>query len=182
MAGASTGADVFGASTETPFGFGQTTNPYEPAGYTRGYLPISIANFGLVNSENASRFSGVAFQANANCQFYKPPNATSLIVSGYYWSENVAPTGNATLGVFLRYQNTAGKMTSATSTQIISTPTDFVGTLLNNNDWTYLSFTFDLTSVPEGRLIAIDIRRNGAGGLDTNNDFSVFSGLFIGFK
>lgn len=180
MPGATTGTDVFGVSTE--FGFGQTTNSNDPVGYIRGYLPVSIASFGLLNSENASRFSGVAFVTNANCQFYKPPNATSLIISGYYSSENVAPAGNATLGVFVRYQNTANKMTAGTSTQIIPSPTDFVGPLLTNNDWTYLSFTCDLTSIPEGRLIAIDIRRNGAAALDTNNDFSVFSGLFIGFK
>lgn len=175
------GVDVF--DQPAPFGYGQYENTSaDPTGYTRGFLPIALAQTNLLNGENAFRFSGTAFQANGNCLFYKPPNARTLIVSGYYWSENVAPTGNVTLGSFVRYQNTANKMTTATSTQIIPTPADFVGPLLNNNEWTYIAFTFDLTSVPEGRLIAMDVRRNGAGALDTNNDFSVFSGLFIGFK
>ncbi len=165
-----------------PFGFGQEGNPYDPAGYSRGFLPVSLAITGLVNGENALRFSGTGFQANANCQFFKPTNATSLIISGYYWSENAAPTGDVTLGVFVRYQNTAGKMTTATCTQLTPTPAQFVAPLPNNNDWTYVQFVCDLTSVPEGRIIAIDIRRNGAAGNDTNNDFSVLSGLFIGFK
>lgn len=172
--------DVFNPGE--PFGYGQDTNSNDPAGYIRGHLPVSFANPALVNGENAMRFSGTAFQANLNCQFFKPPGATKMIVSGYYWSENTAPAGNVTLGVFVRYQNTAGKMTTATTTQLIPTPADFVGPLLTNNDWTPLSFTFDLSLVPEGRIIAMDIRRNGASGLDTNNDFSVLSGVFIGFQ
>jgi len=181
MAIAPSGAvDVF--NPPAPFGYGQYENSSDPTGYTRGFLPIAMATTPLINGENGLRFSGTAFQSNANCQFYKPPNATTLIVSGYYWSENVAPTGNATLGSFVRFQNTAGKITAATCTQIVPSPSDFVGPLPSNNDWTYVAFTFDLTVVPEGRLIAMDIRRNGASGLDTNNDFSVYSGVFIGFK
>lgn len=181
MAIAPSGAvDVF--NPPAPFGYGQYENTNDPSGYTRGYLPIALANTGLLNAESGFRFSGTGFQANANCQFIKPPNATSLIVSGYYWSENVAPAGDATLSVFVRYQNTAGKITSATCTQIIPTPVSFTGPLLTNNDWTYVQFICDLTSVPEGRIIALDIRRNGANASDTNNDFSVFSGFFIGFQ
>lgn len=181
MAIAPSGAvDVF--NPPAPFGFGQYENTGDPSGYTRGFLPIALATTGLINGENAFRFSGTAFQANAACQFIKPPNATSLIISGYYWSENAAPTGDATLGVFVRYQNTANKMTTATSTQIVPTPVGFTGPLLSNNDWTYVQFICDLTSVPEGRIIAMDIRRNGANAADTNNDFSVYSGFFIGFK
>ncbi len=181
MALAPSGAvDVF--NPPAPFGYGQYENTGDPSGYTRGYLPIALATTGLINGENGFRFSGTGFQANAACQFIKPPNATSLIISGYYWSENFAPTGDVTLGVFVRYQNTAGKITAATCTQLVPTPSQFVAPLPNNNDWTYVQFVCDLTSVPEGRIIAMDIRRNGAAGNDTNNDFSVYSGFFIGFK
>ena len=124
MAGASSAVDVFSpsTSTETPFGFGQTGNANDPAGYIRGYLPIALASNVVVSTENAPRFSGAALYINAACQFYKPPNATSLIITGYLSSDNPTSTGDVVLGPYLRYQNSTVKMTAATCTQIISTP------------------------------------------------------------
>ena len=131
-----------------------------------GYSLYSGATAGAAASDCAC--SGTGLTTLRFIAFTKPAGLRNIKVTYKMWCSNAAPTGDAYMDLYLKWESTPGRFTDTDYTQITGSGGGAV-TMIANKAYIQMTWTADISAVTDGALMSINILRRAVAA-DTNQD------------